>query len=152
MKTRNIFLLATAALFCASCEDYTEHNFGKPEELWQAQQVNNYIIELTPQNYADMAANADNKALAAQDETGATTHHLQKTGTNACFVGNVTPNEYLPAILRSLVGSSQYYCMTDGSTITVRYKAGKVVADDAYVPNEGELTPGKYLIVPAGQE
>lgn len=153
MKTRNIFLLATAALFCASCEDYTEHNFGKPEELWQAQQVNNYIIELTPQNYADMAANADNKALAAQDETGATADHLQKSGANACFVGNVTPQEYLPAMLKNLVGTSQYYSMTDGSSITVRYRSGNIVSDAAYVPNEGELTEtGKYLIVPVGQE
>lgn len=159
MNTKHIFRttsflcsLCLLSVFSVSCEDYTEHNFGKAEELWQANQVNNFTVELTPQNYAELASNADNMALAAQDETGVTTDHLQKTGTNACFVGNVTPKEYLPAILRSLVGSSQYYCMTDGSTITVRYKAGKVVADDAYVPNEGELTPGKYLIVPAGQE
>ena len=159
MKTKNIFrttsYLCALGLFgvlCASCEDYTEHNFGKPEELWQASQVNTYTIELTPQNYIDLAANTDNVALAAQDETGVTTDHLKKTGESGSFVGNITPQEYLPAILRSLVGSSQYYSMTDGSSITIRYKTGNIVSDAAYVPNEGELEPGQYLIVAQGQE
>ena len=153
MKTRNILLFAAAALLTAACEDYTEHNFGTPEELWQAQQVNNYVIELTAQNYADLAQNADNQALAAQDETGVTADHLQKTLQNACFVGNITPQEYLPAILKNLVGTSQYYSMTDGSSITVRYRVGNIVSEAAYMPCEGELTQsGKYLIVAKGQE
>ena len=144
--------MALAALALVSCEDYTEHNFGKPEELWQASQVNNYTIELTPQNYIDLASNADNKALAAQDETGVTARHQAWVAENGCFVGNVGPQEYLPAILRSLVGTSQYYSMTNGSSITIRYKTGDIVSDAAYVPNEGELTEGKYLIVAQGQE
>lgn len=153
MKTRNIFLFAAAALLCTACEDYTEHNFGTPEELWQAQQVNTYVIELTPQHYADLAQNAGNQALAAQDETGMTQKHLEMTGNVCAFVGNVTPQEYLPAILKNLVGTSQYYSMTNGSSITVRYHVGNIVSDAAYVPNEGELTEtGRYLIVPQGQE
>ncbi|MBQ8968434.1 MAG: choice-of-anchor J domain-containing protein [Bacteroidaceae bacterium] len=153
MKTRNIFALVLAALTLTACEDYTEHNFGKPEELWEAQQVNNYVIELTTQNYADLAQNADNQALAAQDETGVTAKHLEMTSNVACFVGNITPQEYLPAILKNLVGTNQYYSMTDGSSITVRYKTGTIVSDAGYVPSEGELTQsGKYLIVAQGQE
>ena len=159
MNTHNIFRITSylcglclLCVLCASCEDYTEHNFGKPEELWQASQVNNYTIELTPQNYIDLANNAENKALAAQDETGVTTDHLQKTMDSGSFVGNITPQEYLPAILRILVGSSQYYSMTDGSSITIRYKVGNIVSDAAYVPNTGDITAGRYLIVAKGQE
>lgn len=160
MNTKNIFRISSylcglclLCVLCVSCEDYTEHNFGTPEELWQAQQVNNYVIELTPQNYADLAANADNQALAAQDEKGVTSAHLQKTAESGSFVGNITPQEYLPAILKSLVGTSQYYSMTNGSSITIKYKTGEIVSDAAYVPCEGELTQsGKYLLVPAGQE
>ena len=159
MKTRNILHLTYClcafcllCVLCAACEDYTEHNFGSPEELWQATQVNTYTIELTPQNYIDLANNADNRALAAEDETGVTADHLAKTGANGCFVGNISPQEYLPAILKNLVGANQYYSMTDGSSITIRYKTGTIISDAAYVPNTSELTAGKYLIVPLGQE
>ena len=159
MNTRNIFRVTSClcglfllGLLCTSCEDYTEHNFGTPEELWQASQVNNYVIELTPQNYVDLASNADNQALATQDETGVTAKQLQQVGEVGCFFGNVTPQEYLPALLKGLVGTSQYYSMTNGSSITIKYKVGDIVSDAAYVPNTGELAEGKYLMVPAGQE
>ena len=160
MNTKNIFRITSClcglcllCVLCVSCEDYTEHNFGTPEELWQPTQVNAYTFELTPQNYADLASNADNQALAAEDVTGETAKHLQRTGENACFVGNVTPREYLPAILKSLVGSNQYYSLTNGSSITVRYRVGNIVAEAAYMPNEGELTQsGRFLLVPAGQQ
>ena len=152
MKTKNIFAIALAAVALTACEDYTEHNFGKPEELYQATQVNTYTIELSPQNYQDIASNADNQALAAQDETGTTSQHLQWVAENGCFVGNVSPQEYLPAILKNLVGTSQFYSMTNGSSITIKYKTGEIVSDAAYVPLTGELSEGKYLIVPVGQE
>ena len=159
MKTKNILHsvicllgLSLFCMLCASCEDYTEHNFGTPEELYQAQQINSFTFELTPQQYQDIASNADNKALAAQDESGVTSQHLQWVAENGCFVGNVSPQEYLPAILKNLVGSSQYYSLTDGSTITVQYRQGEIVNGDAYVPNTGELTEGKYLLVPVGME
>jgi len=152
MKAKNIFALALATLALTACEDYTEHNFGTSDELWQPQQVNNYTVELTPQHYADLAANADNQALAAEDNTGLTLDHLQRTALNGCFVGNVTPQEYLPAILKTLVGTSQYYSLTDGSSITVLYKTGDIVSDAAYLPFTGDITEGKYLLVPSGQE
>ncbi len=160
MKTKNILhsvsYLCGLSLLCmlgASCEDYTEHNFGTPEELYQAQQVNSFTFELTPQQYQDIASNVDNKALAALDETGVTSQHLQWVGENGCFVGNISPQEYLPALLKNLVGTSQYYSLTDGSSITVQYRQGEIVNDDAFVPNTGELTEeGKYLLVPIGME
>ena len=43
--------------------------------------------------------------------------------------------------------------LTDGSSITVQYRQGEIVNDDAFVPNTGELTEeGKYLLVPVGME
>ena len=160
MKTKNIlhpalclFGLSLFCMLCASCEDYTEHNFGTPEELYQAQQINSFTFELTPQQYQDIALNADNKALAAQDETGVTSQHLQWVAENGCFVGNISPQEYLPAILKNLIGTSQYYSLTNGSNITVLYRQGEIVNGDAYVPNTGDLTEdGKYLLVPVGME
>lgn len=156
MKRNNIlhfifYIIATVC--CASCEDYTEHNFGKPEDLYQYTQVNTYDITLTPDMYQALATNADNQALAAEDESGVTAEHLQMVAENGCFVGNVTAKEYLPAILKSLVGAGEYYSMTPGSTITIRYKQGDLVPSDAYVPHTGELTKSsKFLLVPKGEE
>ena len=160
MNTKNIFripsylcALCFLCVLCASCEDYTEHNFGKPEELYQATQVNNYNLELTAVNYQDIAKSTENQALAAEDETGETLKQLQKVAENGCFLGNITPAEYLPAILKNLVGASQYYSMTPGSTITIKYKTGDIVKDAAYIPQTGELTQsGKYLLVPKSME
>lgn len=144
--------LCLLCVLCVSCEDYTEHNFGKPEELYEAVQVNTYTFELTADNYKEIATNEDNIALAqAADEDGTTLKHLQMVGDSACFVGNITPQEYLPAILKSLVGAGEYYSMTAGSSITVRFRQGELVPTDAYVPQQGDLTTsGKYLLVPKG--
>ncbi len=159
MKKNILHITSYLCGFCllcvlsASCEDYTEHNFGKPEELYQATQVNSYNLELTPANYQDIAKNAENLALAAEDKTGETLKQLQLVADNGCFLGNITPAEYLPAILKNLVGASQYYSMTQGSTITIKYKTGELVSGDAYMPQTGELTEsGKYLLVPKGEQ
>lgn len=153
MKRRNIFAIALAALVLTACEDYTEHNFGSPEELYTITQVNNFTVELTPQNYAELAALAENIDLAAKADTDSTTlRHLQMVAENGCFVGNVTPQDYLPAMLKSLIGNSQYYSCTTGSSITVRYRQGNIVASDAYVPRTGELEKSDhFLFVPKGQ-
>ena len=154
MKAKHIFMLSAAAFMLAACEDYTEHNFGTPDELWQASQVNTYNITLTDNDYQTIAANADNIALAtAADEDGTTLAQLRQVATEHCFFGNIDPKEYLPAILRNLVGTSQYYSMTPGSTITIKYRTGQLVSDAAYVPQTGELTEGgDYLLVVKGEE
>ncbi len=162
MKTRNILHLTSwlcglsiLCVLCASCEDYTEHNFGKPEELWQATQVNNYdTITLSDENYRDIATAPENIALAkAADDNGETLAQLEKVAVERCFFGNITPQDYLPAILKNIVGPSGYYSMTAGSNIPIKFRQGEIVSSDAYVLKTGELNAsGKYLLVPIGQE
>ena len=161
MKTKNIlhltYSLCGLCLLCvlsSSCEDYTEHNFGKPEDLYQNEQVNSFNVELTPANYQEMANNADNIALAqAADTTGKTLQHLKMAGEAGCFTDDITPQEYLPALLKSLIGAGQFYSLTKGSSITVKYKTGTVTAAAAYIPNTGNLTTsGNFLLVPKGQQ
>lgn len=154
MKVRNIVFAATAALALTACEDYTEHNFGEDKDLWQPTQVNALAVVLTDANYQDIAANADNQALAlSADDNYATYDALQSVGELKYFRKGITPEEYVPAILKSLVGASQYYCMTPGSTITVTCKISQdsLAAGPAYVPAT-TVTDGKYLLIPQGMD
>jgi len=157
MKLKNIFPIAMAALVLTACEDYTEHNFGTPEELYQATQVNLYdTITLSDNDYAVIATNADNIALAlAANDDSATYRELLQVAEKKCFLGNITPQEYLPAVLKNLVGTSQFYSMTAGSTIPIKFNqevAGDPIDEDAYVPATGELTESeKFLLVPEGE-
>ena len=120
MKTRYIICALASAAALTACEDYTEHHFGKDNQLWEATQVNNHNIELLDANYADLAANADNVALAlAANDDSATYRELLSVAELKYFRKGISPEEYLPAMLMQLVGTSQYHCMTAGSTINV---------------------------------
>lgn len=155
MKVRNILFAATAALALTACEDYTEHNFGEDKDLWQPTQVNALAVTLTDANYQDIAANEDNKALALSAEDDSVTYNaLQSVGEMKYFRKGISPEEYVPAILKNLVGASQYYCMTKGSAITVTCKVSQdsLAAGAAYVPLETKFKAGKYLLIPQGMD
>lgn len=154
MKAVHFLPAALMALALTACEDYTEHHFGTAEELYQSTQVNTHTVNLTAAHYADVAANATNQSLAqAADDGGLTLADLQSVAQKGYFRGRISPAEYLPALLRSLVGSSQYYAMTPGSSITVhcRVAADSAVNTTAYRPATA-LQAGKYLLVPQGEE
>lgn len=155
MKNKYILMGAAAAMLAlTACEDYTEHNFGKDSELWQATQVNAHKITLTDANYADVAANTDNIALAlAADDDSTTYNELLSVAEKKYFRKGISPEEYLPALIKNLVGTSQYYAMTKGSTITVTCMVSQdsLASGDAYVPATS-VAAGKYLLVPQGEE
>ncbi len=158
MKLKYIFPIVLSAVALTACEDYTEHNFGTADELYQPTQVNLYdTITLSDNDYIAIATNEDNIALAlAADDDSATYRELQQVAEQKCFLGSISAQDYLPAILKNLVGNSQYYSMTSGSTIPIKFNqqvAGDPVNEDAYVPATGQLTTtGQYLLVPVGEE
>ncbi|MBQ2459092.1 MAG: hypothetical protein II505_00255, partial [Bacteroidaceae bacterium] len=109
--------LTAVAIMCTACEDYTEHNFGKREELYEPTEVQVLSFVLNEGNYADLAANADNKRLAEEaNDEGKTLADLQSVGEKGYFRGRITPEEYLPAYLRTLIGTGRYYALTTGSS------------------------------------
>lgn len=154
MKRTYIIGVLALALGLTACEDYTEHNFGRDEELWQPTQVMAIQTELTDANYADVAASADNVALALKADTDSTTlRDLQSVAERKYFRRGVTPEAYLPAILKTLVGTSQYYALNIGSTVTVRCRqaADSLAQGAAYVPATS-MKAGRYLLVPEGTD
>lgn len=154
MKNRNIYAALLALASLTACEDYTEHNFGSRDELYQPTQLSNLQVTLTDANYEDIAKNEDNKALALAADTDSTTYRdLLSVGEKKYFRGNISPDAYLPAMLRQLVGNSQYYAMTSGSSITITYMAASdsTVNGTAFTP-AASFQAGKYLMAPLGEE
>ena len=71
---------------------------------------------LTAADYKTLADNATNKALA----TGDTANALKSVGTLAYFNQMVSPDKYVPALLRDEKFS--YFGLTEGSAINVTYR------------------------------
>ncbi len=134
-----------AAISLTACEDYTEHNFGTDSELFKPSQVTVQNVTLTDANYADIAANEENIALATQDGV---LDELQALPTNKYFTAGLTPADYIKPVLKSLVGTTQFYTMTAGSVINVGYKQEcdmpaylEQLQDIPSVTVEGTFTP-----------
>ncbi|MBO7498749.1 MAG: choice-of-anchor J domain-containing protein [Bacteroidaceae bacterium] len=154
MKKLNIYTAVLATMALAACEDYTEHNFGTREELYQPTQISTVKVTLSDANYEDIAKNLDNIAMALAADTDSTTYlDLLSVGEKKYFRGEITPDAFLPPLLRSLVGSSQYYAMTPGSNIVVTYRssADSTVNGPAYL-RTGTFDAGRYLMAPQGME
>lgn len=154
MKRTYILGVLALGLGLTACEDYTDHHFGEDYELWQPKEVVATTVALTDANYGDIAANADNIALALKADTdGTRLAELQSVAEKHYFRKGITPEEYLPAMLKQLVGQSQYYAMTAGSTITVtcNTSADSLASGDAYVAAT-TVAEGKYLLVPQGTD
>ena len=150
----NATVIALSALALAACEDYTEHNFGTREKLYQATQVSSVHVTLANSDYENLVKHdsINSLALAANDDS-LTWRVLQTVAEKKYFRGSITPEEYLPYYLLNLVGSSRYYSMTEGSTIVVgcRVASDSIVNGTAYVPAT-TVTAGDYLMVPLGEE
>jgi hypothetical protein len=154
MKAKYITIIALSALTFAACEDYTEHNFGTREDLYQATQVSTVRLTLAGSDYENLTKDTANvnRALRADDDS-ATWRDLMSVGEKKYFRGNITPEEYLPSMLLNLVGSSRYYSLTEGSNIVVTclVAADSTVNGSAYVPATS-FAAGDYLMVPQGEQ
>ena len=134
-----------AAISLTACEDYTEHNFGKDNELFKPSQVTVQNIVLSDANYADIAANEENIALATQDGV---LEELEALPSNKYFTAGLTPADYIKPVLKNLVGTTQFYTMTAGSMVNVTYNQEKempayldALSNISSVTVEGTFTP-----------
>ena len=153
MKAKHTTIIALAALAFAACEDYTEHNFGTREELYEPTQVSTVRLTLANSDYENLAKDSATIKLAlSADDDSATYRDLLSVAEKKYFRGNITPEEYLLPMLLNLVGSNRYYSMTSGSNIIITYRAAadSTVNGTAYLPATS-FSPGNYLMVPQGE-
>ena len=166
MKNKNIFrisahlcALGLLCALCVSCEDYTESNFGKPEELHQAEQVNQLRVKLA--DYDLVVTDSFNIALTDTIDSlnsqtkGTASNELYMMARKKRFFGSLTAEKLLPSIMRQLMGNSQFYAATDGTLVTVSYDQEVETAsgDNAYVLATGPLTKSEtFLLAPKGED
>lgn len=121
MKTSKIAygLLAMAAVASLSACD--ENSWNKHidgfEEVYDEPTADVRTIDytLTAADYAAIASNATNKALAGEANADA----LAAVGKNKCFSQAIAAADYVPAFLEST--SFPYFTITDGSAVRLTY-------------------------------
>lgn len=110
-------LLAVGAVSCGenSWNDQLEGFNPNPGYT----QVKSMDYTLTAADYKTLADNSTNKALAIGDTVSA----LKSVGTLAYFNQMVSPDKYVPALLRDEKFS--YFGLTEGSAINITYRIAK---------------------------
>lgn len=160
MKTKHIFAIALALATLAACDDYTESNFGTPKEMWTPEQVNQLHVTMTADLYQTLSENELNKALADTLDSAANStdntarQQLSMLKRKRRFFGQITPEQFIPNAIKELIGNSQYYTITEGTsvTITLDQEVETGSSENAFVMATGELKEnGQYLLVPKGE-
>lgn len=107
-------LLAVGAVSCGenSWNNQLEGFEGNPDIV----QVKTLDYTLTAADYKTLADNATNKKLA----TGDTVAALKTVGTVGYFNQMVSPDKYVPALLRD--EKFQYFGLSEGSAINITYQ------------------------------
>lgn len=111
---RYIIPLSALVFALFSCEDYNDQ-FDIKTELTDVKEI---VLTLEKSDYAIIAGNIDNKAIATglDDQTTAYSDALAKVGSECCFNDMATADMYLPAYL-----ASKYPYASEGSKYIVTY-------------------------------
>lgn len=116
---------ATAIIALASCSEnyWNDHELDgfKVPEITDVQTID---YTMTATDYATLAANSTNKALAGD----ALAAQLKAVGTQCYFTEQITAREYVPALLSD--PSFPYFTLTDGSAIKLTYRTATGLPED----------------------
>ena len=113
---KNSILIASCAIVFAACDDNAWNN--KLDGFEEGGISDKRAIEytLTDADYAAIAANPVNQALAGEDKAAS----LKAVGTNHYFNPDITPRDYVPAFLDS--NKFPYFTLDNGSSVKITYK------------------------------
>ena len=114
MKKKNILIPFSAALIALTGCNYNEKNFDGLFDNTRPTEVLNISYTLTPDDYATIANNSTNKALA---EAAGVAGQLSAIASKGCLTDVITAKEYIPAFL-----SARWYTADEGSSIKVTYQ------------------------------
>lgn len=110
---RNYIIPAMASLLMLGACDYNEDNFEGLDEMTRPTNVFKKDYTLTDADYATIANNSTNKALA---EAAGLSGELSALKTSLTFTDELPGTEYIPAFL-----AATWYTGDDGSAIKVTY-------------------------------
>lgn len=111
-----VLLLGGCVLALSSCDDNSWNDKLDGFEEPRPTDVQTIEYTLTANDYKTLASNSVNKALAGDDNAKA----LSAVGTQGYFTDVITPQAYIPALLKD--PKFPYFTLSDGSAIKVTYK------------------------------
>lgn len=129
-------LLTLAAGVVTGCSENTWNNEElKGFEVPETTQVETVEYTMTEADYAAVASNSTNKALAGDAGAAA----LKAIGTKLCFSDAAPARDYVPAWLGS--SSFAYFTLTDGSAVKLTYNTAVSPSDiPAKIESAAEYT------------
>ena len=120
MKTKifNALIAGACVVALASCDDNSWNNehlngFDDDPDITDVQSIE---YTLTDADYASIASNSTNRALAGEELADA----LKAVGTQHYFTANIAAKDYVPAFLGS--NKFPYFVLDEGSAVKVTYK------------------------------
>ncbi len=143
MKKESIICIGALSLIgsLSSCdENYWNDHELEGFETPEVTEVKTIDYTMTLTDYATLAANSTNKALAGTELANA----LKAVGTQGYFTEQISAREYIPALLSD--PSFPYFTLSNGSAIKMTYKTavglpaavGEGAASGSYVVTEEE--------------
>lgn len=124
----NIFTLGAATIALAALSSCGENYWNDHEldgfKVPGITDVKTVDYTLTAADYATLASNSTNKALAGD----ALAQQLKAVGTQGYFTERIQAREYVPALLSD--PSFPYFTLTDGSAIKLTYRTSTGLPED----------------------
>jgi len=117
MKKQFINSLLALALLTTACNDYNEDNFNGFNDLAKPTDVKTMDYSLVSADYATIASNSTNKALAKAAGDSAELANLK---TTKVFTSTLEASNYIPAFLKAT-----WFTADNGSAIKVSYNFNK---------------------------
>ncbi len=137
-----VLALAAAVSFTACDENDWNNRLDGFDEDQPFTDVRTVEYTLTDADYAAIASNSTNKALAGEDGKQA----LAAVGTRHAFSEQITARDYVPAFLAST--SFAHFTATDGSSVKLTYNVAGALPeylDQAAKAQRYELTDDNYI-------
>jgi len=146
MKAKYLIGIAAFTLALTACDNYFDEKYmdnGHPQII----EVKTYEYTLQTADYASIANNTTNKAIAQELDSVKNTktryqNALKRVGENFCFNNNATPDKYVPAFIYS-----RYPHLDAGSVFNITY-----LTDDGLPPYLQPYNAAERLTLPVETE
>lgn len=131
MKKKNLLFVPMAALLLLSGCNYNDKNFDGLDELSEPKDVKKIEYTLTAADYATIASNKTNIALA---EKNGVKNELTALKTTMTFNSVITATDYLPAFI-----AAKWYTASDQSVVKITCNESGAVSEEVAALSKGTL-------------
>ena len=118
---KSLFTSAIALLILAGCDDYNEKYFGDLDDKTAPSDIKAKEYTLADEDYATIASNKVNKAIAEEEGTST---ELGQLKDNKYFSGKISADKYVPAFIDNM-----YPYADNTSVVKLTYNKAEEVSE-----------------------